>query len=85
MAEKKEQPTRVCEIAQLPPCAKGQRGVGMERVQHLLARFGYLEEGEDTSEEVDEQTSTGIGKYQAHHALGSHSKVGSGNSSVVLR
>ena len=47
----------------------GERKSGIEHVQNFLARYGYIEEGCCEPDQLDEETSAGIVKYQHFHKL----------------
>ena len=56
-------------VLHVPATKKGESSEGLENVQHFLARFGYLEEGKYTPDELDEPTSEALTKYQKFYKL----------------
>ena len=51
-------------IAELATAARGDTQAGVEHVQNYLTRFGYLEEGTYAGDNIDDETSSALSKYQ---------------------
>jgi hypothetical protein len=65
----REKPEAFHALAAVEPAKPGERREGLERVQMFLNRFGYLEGGVWTPDELDEQTSAALAKYQDFNGL----------------